>query len=368
MPLIKQWVKIQCKLHKNKDLEDSAPTLCCMLLSSAEVSKMAICKILEQELLAYQEMTHGYPDFCQRMQIKVINLLLQDAYAIEDSPLLKARMLIRKGRTIRANGIEALKDCIWCLSEAISIMKNFYSETSIAGTPACHQLAAAYCLLALCTQEAEPNSEQLYQDIYAALDLWLSIFIPDSCFVDDEFKMVSGNTLQLLYNVLDLLSVKGYTKLHSSIYKLIIRIYKLNNVELGICVANLWECRRLSHALCVSPVNESFITNLSEHCGGSSKSVDFWMHSLSGSQPGLLGFQQNLTCFFNNFNHGLKNPESDIQSAVSANNVNLVASELIASVSHVSFLVNATVFCIEHFMPLTELVSDLSVALIGSCA
>nr|KJB11859.1 hypothetical protein B456_002G207900 [Gossypium raimondii] len=215
MPLIKQWVKIQCKLHKNKDLEDSAPTLCCMLLSSAEVSKMAICKILEQELLAYQEMTHGYPDFCQRMQIKVINLLLQDAYAIEDSPLLKARMLIRKGRTIRANGIEALKDCIWCLSEAISIMKNFYSETSIAGTPACHQLAAAYCLLALCTQEAEPNSEQLYQDIYAALDLWLSIFIPDSCFVDDEFKMVSGNTLQLLYNVLDLLSVKDPVRSHS---------------------------------------------------------------------------------------------------------------------------------------------------------
>ncbi|KAA3481325.1 separase-like [Gossypium australe] len=116
MPLIKQWVKIQCKLHKNTDLEDSAPTLCCMLLSSAEVSKMAICKILEQELLSYQEMTHGYPDyvellayeemtheyldFCQRMQIKVVDLLLQDAYAIEDSPLLKARMLIRKGRTI----------------------------------------------------------------------------------------------------------------------------------------------------------------------------------------------------------------------------------------------------------------------------
>lgn len=67
-------------------------------------------------------MTHGYPDFCQRMQIKVINLLLQDAYAIEDSPLLKAKMLIRKGRTIRANGIDALKECIWCLSEAISIM------------------------------------------------------------------------------------------------------------------------------------------------------------------------------------------------------------------------------------------------------
>ncbi|KAK8567876.1 hypothetical protein V6N12_006446 [Hibiscus sabdariffa] len=332
MPLIKQWVKIQCKLHKNKDLEDNAPTLCCMLLSSSEVPKRAIGKILEQELLAYQEMTHGYQDFCLRMQIKVIDLLMQDDYGIEDNPLQRARILIRKGRTLRTNGIEALKDCILCLSEAISIMKNFYGESN-AGTPACHQLAIAYCLLALCTQEAEPNSvsEQVYQDISAALDLWSSIFIPASCFAGDEFKMVSGNTLQLLYNILDLLSVKGYTTLHSNIYKLIMRIYKLNNVELGKCAANLWEFRRLSHALCVSPVNESFITNLSEQSGESSKAVDFWIQCLRGSQPGLIGFQQNVTCFFNNFTHGLKNDESNIQSAVSANNVNLVVSELIAS-------------------------------------
>ncbi|GMI87982.1 EXTRA SPINDLE POLES, RADIALLY SWOLLEN 4, homolog of separase, HOMOLOGY OF SEPARASE 1 [Hibiscus trionum] len=328
MPLIKQWVKIQCKLRKNMNLEDNAPTLCCMLLSSGEVSKRAIGKILEQELLAYQEMTHGYPDFCHRMQTKVIDLLMQDDYAIEDNPLQRARILIRKGRTLRANGIEALKDCICCLSKAISIMNR---ETRNAGTPACHQLAAAYCLLALCTQEAEPNSEQVYPDICAALDLWSSIFIPDSCFTGDEFKMVSGSTLQLLYNILDLLSVKGYTTLHSNIYKLIMRIYKLNNVELGKCAANLWECRRLSHALCVSPVNESFITNLSEQCGETSKAVDFWIQCLSGSQPGLIGFQQNVTCFFNNFTNGLKNDESNVQSAVSANNVNLVVSELTAS-------------------------------------
>ncbi|GMI95423.1 EXTRA SPINDLE POLES, RADIALLY SWOLLEN 4, homolog of separase, HOMOLOGY OF SEPARASE 1 [Hibiscus trionum] len=333
MPLIKQWVKIQCKLHKNMDLENSAPTLCCMLLSSAGGSKRAVRIILEQELLAYQEMTHGYPDFCQRMQIKVIDLLMENDYAIEDDPLQRARILIRKGRTLRANGIEALKDCIWCLSEAIPIMENclkFCGETH-AGTAASHQLAAAYCLRALCTQEDEPNSEQVYRDICAALDLWSSIFIPHSCFTGDEFKMVSGNTLQLLYNMLDLLSLKGYTKLHSHIYKLLIKIYELNNVELGKCAANLWECRRLSHALCVSPVNESFITNLSEQCGESSKAVDFWIQCLSGSQPGLIGFQQNITCFFNNFTHGLKNGENNLQSAVSANNVNLVVSELLAS-------------------------------------
>ncbi|XWS62549.1 hypothetical protein CRYUN_Cryun06bG0020800 [Craigia yunnanensis] len=320
MPLIKQWVKIQCKLHKNMDVEDSAPTLCCMLLSSAKVSKRAIGIILEQELLAYQEMNHGYPDFCQGMQIKVVDLLMQDVYATEDSPSWKSRILIRKGRALRANGIEALKDCIQCLSEAISIMKNLYGETRTPGTAACHQLAAAYCLRALCMQEAEPNS-----------DLWLSIFVPDSCFADYAFKMVSGNTLPLLYNILDLLSMKGCTKLHSNIYKLIIRIYELNNVQLGKCLANLWECRRLSHALCVYPINESFITNLSEHCGESSKSIDFWIHCLSGSQLGLLGFQQNLTCFFNTFTCGFKNQGRDFQSAVTVENVKQIVAEVIAS-------------------------------------
>ena len=52
------------------------------------------------------------------------------------------------------------------------------------------------------------HKQQVYQDICAALDLWLSIFNPDCCFVDDEFKMVLGNTLPLLYNILDLLSMK----------------------------------------------------------------------------------------------------------------------------------------------------------------
>ncbi|XP_017971182.1 PREDICTED: separase isoform X3 [Theobroma cacao] len=331
IPLIKQWVKIQCKLHKNVDVEDSAPTLCCMLLSSTKVSKRTIGIILEQELLAYQELNHGYPDFCQRMQNKVIDLLMQDVYATENSPLWKARILIRKGRALRINGIEALKNCILCLSEAISIMKNFYGETPILGTTACHQLAAAYCLRALCTQEAEPNSEQVYQDICAALDMWLSIFVPDSCSMDDEFKMVSGNTLPLLYNILDLLSVKGWTKLHSNIHQLIIRLYKQNNMQIGKCLANLWECRRLSHALCVSPVNEAFIATLSEHCGETSKSIDFWIGCLSGSQPGLLGFQQNLICFFNTFTHRFKTHERDFKSAVPVNNVKQIVSELISS-------------------------------------
>lgn len=145
--------------------------------------------------------------------------------------------------------------------------------------------------------------------------------------------MFTNNVGMLLYPFFFL---QGYTKLHSNIYKLIIRIYELNNLQLEKCLANLWECRRLSHALCVSPVNESFITNLSEHCGESSKSIDFWINCLSGSQPGLLGFQQNLTCFLNTFAHGLKNHERDVQSVFTVDNVKQIACELIASVSPIS--------------------------------
>lgn len=107
-------------------------------------------------------------------------------------------------------------------------------------------------------------------------------------------------------------------------------------MQIGKCLANLWECRRLSHALCVSPVNEAFIATLSEHCGETSKSIDFWIGCLSGSQPGLLGFQQNLICFFNTFTHRFKTHERDFKSAVPVNNVKQIVSELISSVSPVS--------------------------------
>lgn len=47
--------------------------------------------------------------------------------------------------------------------------------------------------------------QQVIEDIGAALNLWLSISI---CFESDRCNMVSENTILLLYNVVDLLSVK----------------------------------------------------------------------------------------------------------------------------------------------------------------
>ncbi|KAI9176721.1 hypothetical protein LWI28_006369 [Acer negundo] len=332
MPLLKQWVKIQCKLHNNADVEDGAPTLYSLLLSSSKVSKRTIGIILEQELRAYEKYYHFGPEFCQRMQMEIINILLQDLHITQDSCLQKSRILLRKGKALRASGTAALKDCIRCLSEAISIMNDMHGETRSCGTPLCHQLAVAYCLRAICTQEAEPNSKQVIQDIDAALNLWLSISIPVHGSANDDCNMFSGNTMLLLYNIVDLLAMKGSLESQPDIYKLLIRLLKWKNVSLEKCLAILWESRRLSHALCVSPVSEAFIMNLAEHCGELSTSVNFWIRCLKEFQPLLVGFQQTFLFLFADLPHGCYTGESSFQSSITIDDVKEAASELISSV------------------------------------
>ncbi|KAK4846024.1 hypothetical protein QYF36_012189 [Acer negundo] len=332
MPLLKQWVKIQCKLHNNADVEDGAPTLYSLLLSSSKVSKRTIGIILEQELCAYEKYYHFGPEFCQRMQMEIINILLQDLHITQDSCLQKSRILLRKGKALRASGTAALKDCIRCLSEAISIMNDMHGETRSCGTPLCHQLAVAYCLRAICTQEAEPNSKQVIQDIDAALNLWLSISIPVHGSANDDCNMFSGNTMLLLYNIVDLLAMKGSLESQPDIYKLLIRLLKWKNVSLEKCLAILWESRRLSHALCVSPVSEAFIMNLAEHCGELSTSVNFWIRCLKEFQPLLVGFQQTFLFLFADLPHGCYTGESSFQSSITIDDVKEAASELISSV------------------------------------
>lgn len=62
------------------------------------------------------------PEFCQKMQMQIINILLQDVYVTPDSWLQKAKILVRKGRWLKLYGINGLKDCICCLTEAITLL------------------------------------------------------------------------------------------------------------------------------------------------------------------------------------------------------------------------------------------------------
>lgn len=64
---VRQWVKIRCKLIKDGDVVDSAPTLYCLLSSSSKVERSTVGLLLEQELMVYEEMNSN---FSWRMQMK----------------------------------------------------------------------------------------------------------------------------------------------------------------------------------------------------------------------------------------------------------------------------------------------------------
>ncbi|XP_076893503.1 separase-like isoform X3 [Bidens hawaiensis] len=288
--LVKQWVKILCK--ETKDPEDGrrVRTIYSLMPFSLKMSKETLGFLLEQELEAYREIQSLNPELSKIMQKTISNILLEDIYSTKDSFLHKSKILIAKGRQSRACGVESLKECIDFLSEAISTMSDIYDKNKEACGPVCNLLAEAYCLRALCTQEAEPNSKFFVEDIGKATKLWLSQEHSKSV---ERIDTVCNNTLILLYHVGDLLLLKGYMDLHSDIYELMIRFCTHKNISLKECLAMLWQTKSLSHALCTSHVNEAFILTFSKHCQ-LSKSVEFWKSCMEKSKPLEVGFQQ---CF-----------------------------------------------------------------------
>lgn len=62
------------------------------------------------------------PDLCIKMQLKITSILLQDVYTTRNYYLQKSILLINQGRLLRASGIDGLKSCIECLSEAIKML------------------------------------------------------------------------------------------------------------------------------------------------------------------------------------------------------------------------------------------------------
>ncbi|KAF7803655.1 separase isoform X2 [Senna tora] len=238
IPVVNQWVKMECKRVTQVNKTDSSLTLYCLLSSSTEISMRNIGIILKQELIAYEERSVSYPEFCYQMQMKIIAILLQDVYVNPESSFEKALTLVRKGKALRVCGIESLKDCIQCFSEAITKLKEISGGTCTNMDYLDHQLSVAYCLRALCTLEAEPSSkrslyieQKIFEDVKAGLNLWLSFYIPDCC-DKGECSELSDNVMILLYNIIDLSQLKGFMELYDDVYRLVIRVFELKNVSI----------------------------------------------------------------------------------------------------------------------------------------
>ncbi|KAF3628570.1 putative DNA polymerase delta subunit 4-like [Capsicum annuum] len=328
--VVKQFVKMELKVN-DVDTEEGTTTLYSLLSPFVE-SKQALGIILEQELMVYRDLNVRNPRLCQEMCLKIIGLLLQEVYVSKDSYLQRCRSLIVKGEVLRARGFQYLKDCIQCLSEAIatvesSLEQKNYGENLACTNSASHLAAYAYCARALCTSEIEPNSKRLYEDIHAAARLWMSL---NHCHASDQCRM-SETMLNTLHQIVDLLSLKGYLEIHSNIYEMMIQIF-MKNIPLEKSVSLLWRYRRLSHALCTSPVNEMFIKTLSNHCGELSKSVEYWMKCMKESQPQLIGFQQSFFLTLSLSSKVSRNYQSFLHCDITEDKVKLTASELIHAV------------------------------------
>ncbi|KAK4739682.1 hypothetical protein R3W88_003379 [Solanum pinnatisectum] len=328
--VVKQFVKMELKVN-DVDIEEGT-TMLYSLMSPFVESKQALGIILEQELMAYRDLNVRNPRLCQEMCLKIIALLLQEVYVSKDSYLQRCRSLIVKGEVLRARGFQYLKDCIQCLSEAIatvesSLKRKNYGENLACTNSASHLAAYAYCARALCTSEIEPDSKRLYKDIRAAAILWMSL---NHCHAPDQCRM-SETMLNMLHQIVDFLSLKGYLEIHPDIYEMMIQIF-MKNIPLEKSVSLLWRYRRLSHALCTSPVNEMFIKTLSNHCGELSKSVEYWMKCMKESQPQLVGFQQSFFLTLALSSKVSHSNQSLFHCDITEDKVKLTASELIQAV------------------------------------
>ncbi|CAL1352707.1 unnamed protein product [Linum trigynum] len=321
--LVQQWVKINCELSQSMGSDYSASTLHCLLGSSTKVSVRSMGKLLQQELHVYERMQSTYPVFSYRMLLKVIDILMQHVYIQEQDYLERSRILLRKGWALRANFDQGLSDSIQCISEAISLIS---SKTIGQGSALSHQLAMSHSLRALCIQEVEPNSKEIIRDFKAALNLWLSIPHPDGLRQVEE-SAFTGDLLLMLCNIFDVLTLKGFTELTHDIYKLMIRFCEWRNVSVEKCVHFLWGSRRLSHALCFSPIDNAFLTGLSCSSDDKFNTMGFWIGCLKVSMPLLVGFQLKLSISSSCCSSNLG---TDCQLDVTVDGVKKAASELIS--------------------------------------
>ncbi|KAK8469090.1 hypothetical protein PHAVU_006G212401 [Phaseolus vulgaris] len=339
VPVVKQWVKIECKRATQVDERIDSPSLYCLLSSSMQLSKRNIGVILEQELTAYEEMGFKYSKICQKMQMKITGILLQDIYITPDSRFQMAQILVRKGKAVRFRGISGLRECIQCLSEAIAIMKEISGEICTDNNSIHHQLGVAYCLRAICTQEAEANSKQIFEDVKAALDLWLSTSHLNHL-EEGDCSALSDSLMILFYNIVDLVQLKGFMELFNDAYRLVIKMFKWKNVPIEKWLTLMWESRSLCHALCVSPVNEEFIMNSLDEFKELSN-INFWIRYLQGNQSSLIGFQQNFSFLFASSHSYSCSNESSFQTDITIDEVQKAALDLISNVpvpSHSIFL------------------------------
>ncbi|KAG8072566.1 hypothetical protein GUJ93_ZPchr0006g41913 [Zizania palustris] len=292
--LIKLWVKIT-----NKDLEDdqsvdSAPLLYHSLMCySSPFPKKLVGLILEQELLAYGLIESRGTMFCVQMQTRIIDILLNKIYCSKEYYLERSRVLVRKAHTLRASGMQSISSCLESLSEAISLLQDIPLDSYQGNATTIHQLAIAYCLHAHCAQEANLGAEVIFNSAQNAFGLWSKVRTFNHSSPGMIFQQPSETLVPLLCSLVDLLAMKGCFELQFDLCKLMIIIWKQENLPPEKLLSMLFTNGRLHHACCHLPMDQQFISNAEQHLDDC-HSTEFWINCFKGDHPSLSMFVQRL--------------------------------------------------------------------------
>ncbi|KAG0485033.1 hypothetical protein HPP92_009112 [Vanilla planifolia] len=197
-PLVKQWVKMLCKDFKDANEVDEVPVLYSLMLSHCPTwSNKILGEILEQELVAYNQLDLWNSDLFRKMEIKVIDKLLMDVFTARDFSLQRSRILVRKAVALRTRGVESLNNCFECLREAIALLDNGTCVPSDDNTLVYHQLGFAHLLCAHLGQEAQRDWEKMFlsDSILKEQDISIIENLYSCKLTVDEIKVVAASLL-----------------------------------------------------------------------------------------------------------------------------------------------------------------------------
>lgn len=115
----------------------------------------------------------------------------------------------------------------------------------------------------------------------------------------------------LLFSIVTrFLLAQGYLEVHPRLYEAVIKFLKEKNVPMTKTVSELWKSRRLSHGLCVSPMNNMLLETFSKYQIQLVNSSELWRTLKEELKPLAVGFHHTI--------EEIKQAASDIISNVCA--------------------------------------------------
>ncbi|KAM0841060.1 hypothetical protein ACQ4PT_059254 [Festuca glaucescens] len=114
------------------------------------------------------------------------------------------------------------------------------------------------------------------------------------CFPGVIFQQQSETLVPLLCSLVDLLAMKGCFELQFELCKLIIMIWKQENLPLEKLFSMLFINGRLNHACCHLPMDQKFVSYVAQHLGVDCYNTIFWRNCFKEDYPSLTMFLQRL--------------------------------------------------------------------------